>query len=190
MVILVLHVRIAMTSSISASMKSHSIALAQSVTLQISRQGNSEAAILTILDSYLVSRTPISAAKDTPMIVVTTGLTFVHRKKGISGIGAVWNSALILVGLPRSLPKNAPPNLNVRQYPHWPTMLLACSPPLCVSVLGRYTAFVDRSRRMLLARSDFEEIAMTTFTWIIDLISLKGGQSSTDSESPGTTIED
>ena len=79
MVILVLHVhRIAMTSSISASMKSHSIALAQSVTLQISRQGNSEAAILTILDSYLVSRTPISAAKGTPMTVVTTGLTFVH----------------------------------------------------------------------------------------------------------------
>ena len=82
MAMLIPHVdRIAMTSSISASMKSHSIALAQSVTLHISRQGNSEAAILTILDSYLVSRTPIFAAKRAAMSVVTTGLTFVQKRK-------------------------------------------------------------------------------------------------------------
>ena len=77
-----LHVhRTAMTSSISASMKSHSVALAQSVTLRTSRQGNSEAAILSILDSYLVSRTPISAAEGGTMMVVTTGLTFVQKRK-------------------------------------------------------------------------------------------------------------
>ena len=82
MAMIIPHVdRTAMTSSISASMKSQSRALAQSVTLRTSERGNSEAAILTILDSYLVSRTPIFAAKCAAMSVVTTGLTFVQKRK-------------------------------------------------------------------------------------------------------------
>ena len=54
----------AMTSSISASMKSHSMALAQSVTLHDSGQGKSEDGYPYHLGLLIwVSRTPISAAK-------------------------------------------------------------------------------------------------------------------------------